>query len=317
MRLHLPAIPGKRDDPTCAYSTKLDRFGRMFGDRVTIYHVEHPKPPDADLSAWQAVNALQAERIAERAEPGDLLLIPFGVCQQSIAERLPHLRAVEYGIGYGGTFADFRVFESRAWQATVYGAQQGAHGANGRFYDAVIPNFYDPAELPLGEGGDYLLYVGRLTERKGLQIVLDTAERTGLPLVVAGAGEYPLPDWVDYRGVVAGEEKAKLMGGARALLCPTLYLEPFGGVAVEAQMCGTPAITTDFGAFPETVEQGASGFRCRRMDEFAAAVEKAGALDRGAIRARALDRYSFAAVRPLYEDYFDHLATLDGDGFNT
>lgn len=314
MRLHLPTI-GKADDPTCAYSQKAVRFARMFPETI-LYDLPGDKPADDDRDAWDPLNAEVAEQISERAEPGDLLLIPFGVCQQSIASRLPHLRAVEYGIGYGGTFADFRVFESRAWQATVYGAQQGAHGADGRFYDAVIPNFYDPAELPLGEGGDYLLYVGRLTERKGLQIVLDTAERTGLPLVVAGAGEYPLPDWVDYRGVVASE-KAKLMGGARALLCPTLYLEPFGGVAVEAQMCGTPAITTDFGAFPETVEQGASGFRCRRMDEFAAAVEKAGALDRGAIRARALDRYSFAAVRPLYEDYFDHLATLDGDGFNT
>lgn len=315
MTLHLPTI-GKAGDPTCAYSTKAERFAEMFPETI-LYDLPSEKPADDDLPAWDPLNAEQAERINERAEPGDLLLIPFGVCQQTIASRLPHMRAVEYGIGYGGTFADFRVFESRAWQATVYGSQQGAHGADGRFYDAVIPNFFDPDDFPLGAGGDYLLYVGRLTERKGLQIVLETAERTGLPLVVAGAGEYQLPEWVDYRGVVAGEEKAKLMGEARALLCPTLYLEPFGGVAVEAQMCGTPAISTDFGAFPETVEQGVSGFRCRRMDEFVSAVEQAGDLDREAIRARAVDRFSLDAVRPLYEDYFDHLSTLDGAGFNT
>ena len=48
---------------------------------------------------------------------------------------------------------------------------------------------------------------------------------------------------------------AHVLGDCVAVLCLTSYLEPFGCVAVEAQLCGTPVISTDFGGMVETVEQ--------------------------------------------------------------
>jgi glycosyltransferase involved in cell wall biosynthesis len=107
------------------------------------------------------------------------------------------------------------------------------------------------------------------------------------------------------------------MSRAHAVLVPTLYLEPFGGVAVEAQMCGTPVITTDFGAFPETVEQGVTGFRCHYLGEFLDAVARCGDLDRGRIRDRAIQRYSLTVVAQQYQAYFERLALLWGAGWHS
>jgi glycosyltransferase involved in cell wall biosynthesis len=110
--------------------------------------------------------------------------------------------------------------------------------------------------------------------------------------------------------VVKPKERAELMGGALAVMTPSQFPEPFCLVAIEAQMCGTPVLTTDWGAFTETVEQGVTGYRCNTVDEFVRGVKEAKALDRDAIRERAIRLYSYDAVAPQYAAYFDRIATL-------
>jgi glycosyltransferase involved in cell wall biosynthesis len=105
------------------------------------------------------------------------------------------------------------------------------------------------------------------------------------------------------------------MGGATALFAPTLYIEPFGNVVIEAQTCGTPTITTDWGAFTETNINGVTGYRCRNAMEFAAATEWVKDLDPVAIHKRAVSLYSLDAIAPQYEQYFARLLTLWGDGW--
>jgi glycosyltransferase involved in cell wall biosynthesis len=80
-------------------------------------------------------------------------------------------------------------------------------------------------------------------------------------------------------------------------------------------MTGTPVITTDWGAFTETVEQGVTGWRCRTLGEFAWAVRYAGTLDRNEIRSNAYNLYSTDEVRHDYDRYFTRLATLSGAGW--
>ncbi len=89
-------------------------------------------------------------------------------------------------------------------------------------------------------------------------------------------------------------------------------------VALElARACGTPVITTDWGAFTETVVEGVTGFRCRNVEEFILATQNVKNLDRQAIRDRAISLYSVDVIAKQYEKYFHRLETLWGDGWYT
>lgn len=342
MRFHLPALIGQpviRANSSCAYTQKVRRFANMMvarghevflyagtdrdcdmqAEQVDVYGIT--APVEFDPPAWTRGNAAVIGAMADRVEPGDVVCLIAGRCQETIASAFPDNRAVEFGIGYGGSFAPFRVFESYAWMHTTYAAQGGgdAHALDGRAFDAVIPNYFDPADFPIGAGeGDNLLYVGRLIERKGVEVAVNVARLTGMALFLAGEGDHRPGEGeagITYVGSIGPEDRASLMGDARALLAPTTYIEPFGGVVVEAALCGTPAITTDWGAFPETVAQGVTGYRCRRLGEFVWAAQHAGDLDREAIAARARALYSTEVVAERYEAYFAHLATLDDAGW--
>lgn len=346
MRVHLPALPHtdtvrvKFDH--CAFTKKCLHLATMLtslGHHVVLYGSERneadcaehvvcvtdamrddwfggPWPEDRVFDRWDAADPCWAESdtavikaIAERLEPGDTIAIPIGTVQVAIVDAFPGVVAWESGVGYLGSWLPFRVFESHAWQHWTYGAQN-IH--DGRYYDTVIPNAVDPTDFTFRADHDgYLLFLGRHTERKGLAVVAELAKHH--PVVSAGQGN-PIPG-VQHLGVVKGRERAALLAGARAVLAPTLYLEPFGGVAVEAQVSGTPVIASPFGAFTETVEPGVSGFLPHTLSELLAAVEACDTLDPYTIRQRAVERFSVDAVAPQYDTYLHRLETLHGEGW--
>ena len=329
MRFHTPALPGRpvtRENSRCAFTQKVRKFKPMMealGHEVIVYgrgaDVEcdpFDEPPPFDANAWKPFNDRVKAAIYERAEPGDILGLMGGTCQEPLAAAFPEMLPCEYGIGYAGCFASFKVFESYAWMHTVYGRNLGADTATGSFFDAVIPGYFDIEEFPEHDSGgdDYLVYVGRMIERKGPHIAAEVAERLGMPLYLAGEGDY-VPKYGEFLGPLGPDERSELIAGARALLAPTMYVEPFGNTAVEAQLCGTPAITTDWGAFAETVEHGVSGFRCHTLAEFIEAVEEAPSLDHEHIRAQAQSMWGMEVIGPRYDAYFRRLELLRGDGW--
>jgi glycosyltransferase involved in cell wall biosynthesis len=185
----------------------------------------------------------------------------------------------------------------------------------------VIPNYYDVADWkPVEKHGDYLLYFGRIQEDKGLLIVREIAERQGIPVKIVGMGD-PRP----YMGdnvtsgppITGADAKNALLGGARAILMPTRYVEPFGGSGVEAMLCGTPVISSDFGAFTETVEHGKTGFRCHTLGDYLAAIEAIPSLDRKYIAERARTLYSLETVGKKYDSVFQQIVDLGDAGWFT
>lgn len=268
---------------------------------------------EASLPGWRTFNERAVKQIREHSGPGDVLCLTMGLSHKPVADALPDLFHVESGIGYSGVFAPFRIYESWAWRNYITGKYEPSDTV--RFYDTVLPRAYEIDAFPEGDGsGGYYLFLGRLTERKGPHVAAMACERIGAKLVVAGQGDYPLPDHVTHMGTVGVEQRAELIGNAIAVFTPSLYLEPLCGVSIEAQLCGTPLIASNWGAMVENVQEG-SGFLCDTLAEFTAAAELALTLDRSHIRKLAIDRWSTHVLGDRYAGYFRRLQTLQGDGW--
>lgn len=279
---------------------------------------------DRDAKPWAVTNARAAEAIRRKWEPGDVVGLIGGHCQAPIVDALADLNPMvwEWGIGYNGVLENsHKVFESYAWAHHIAGRRTVqmnlTNGDDIQWYDTVIPNCYDVDDFdPSTKTGEYLLFMARPIPRKGLAVVQEIANRTGMPLKVAGQpGAAVTGPNVEYVGVVTGHEKAELLAGAYAVLSPSIYLEPFGGVAVEAMLSGTPVIATDWGAYTETVVNGVTGYRARTLRQFLTAVEKVKKIDRHEVLDHAMDRYTTTVGARLYSDHLNTLATLHEDGW--
>lgn len=274
---------------------------------------------DVNSRLWREWNERCIVEMSHFVQPGDAVGIIAGLCQRPVAE---HFRAqghpiLEWGIGYSGVLPaedSFKVYESNSWRSALVGPR-----GEWRAYDRVIPNAYGVTEfMPAGAHQNYLLYMGRLNADKGIDIVRAISEQTDLEVFVAGQGDPSrLGDRIQYLGVLSGSRKRQALACATAVLVPSQYLEPFGGVAVEAQMSGTPAITTDWAAFAETVQHGVTGYRANTLNEFLAGVEWAQGLlyqDRIGIQLDARRRFSTDMIQNQYGAWLDDIEDLYNGG---
>jgi glycosyltransferase involved in cell wall biosynthesis len=180
----------------------------------------------------------------------------------------------------------------------------------------AIPHGIDTASFPVGNGGDYLLFLGRMISNKGPVKAVEIARRAGMPLVLAGPAEddfdtavAPLVDGRDVRyvGRVSPSERNTLLADAAAVVYPLLWPEPFGLVMIEAIACGTPVIGTRLGAVPEIIEPGLTGYLADSWEGMADLVPAALALDRSRIRARAVERWDYRRMVDQHEALYRRL----------
>jgi glycosyltransferase involved in cell wall biosynthesis len=268
---------------------------------------------DGQDAAYTAFNKNAVTEINKRKQPQDFLLLPMGHYNKAVADGVGGVAAVESGIGYSGVFASYRVWESYSWMMHVYGMLRQNDGS---WYDAVIPNYFDPNDFPLcEEKEDYLLYTGRVIKRKGVEVASQVSKYLGKRLVIAGQGglisasegiDLSHEKHIDYIGTIGPEKRKEVMGKAILSFVPTYYIEPFGGVAVESMMCGTPVLTSDWGVFSETVRHGVTGFRCRTFDDFIFGARQImdGKIDSKDCNKWAVDNFSMDRVKLMYQEYF-------------
>ncbi len=347
MRFHVLGLPhtvSNKDFVACAYTQKVVKFCKMMKRRGhSIIHYGHEDSDvecdehvtvitnndftisygdhdwrnkffkfDTNDHAYQTFYRNAINEIGKRKGFPEFILPFWGVGVKPICDAHPDLITVEPGIGYaGGHWARWKVFESYA----IYHAYCGLNNVgscNQDWYDVVIPNYFDLDEFQYEpQKENYFLYLGRVYNGKGVHIAIQAAQIAGVKLVVAGQKEdgYYLPPEVEYVGYADVKLRKELMSKAKASFLPSMYVEPFGGVQIENLLCGTPTITTDWGAFAENNLHGITGYRCRSMGDFVWAVQNIDNIKPIDCRKWG-ENFSLERIAPLYEKFFTDILNV-------
>ncbi|PRY67681.1 glycosyltransferase involved in cell wall biosynthesis [Glaciihabitans tibetensis] len=274
----------------------------------------------------------------------------FDVISNHCLHSLPLRRAAELGVPMISTLhtpVDRDMVEAHLAAAHRAGTGRPSHflsvsehtraqWAAAGIESTVLSNAVDPAAWPLGQGGENLVWFGRIVEEKAPHLAIDVAERLGLPLVIAGrigderyAEQHLFPrlsDTIRYVGHLSPEELADVVGRSACSIGTPAWEEPFGLVAPEALMCGTPVASFAVGGVSE-IASGSVGMATADRGDVAGLAAAAHALIarsrtesgfREATRASAIARFSLTARIGALEAHFarlmagaDSLGSLD------
>lgn len=355
MRFHVLALPhtvSSKEYTACAYTQKVVKFGKMMTERG--HEVIHYGHEDSDLVCSEHVTVIGNKdlvktygthdwkknffkydysdhayttfyknaiaKIKKKKQPNDFILPFWGSGVRPVCDAHPDLICVEPGIGYaGGHWADYKVFESYAIYHAYCGLNSVGH-CQQKWYDVVIPNYFDPTDFDYSEDkDDYFLFLGRVYQGKGTHIAVQVTEVLGKKLIVAGQkpDDLEFPAHVEFVGYADVTKRRQLMSRAQAAFVPSQYLEPFGGVQIEMLLSGTPTITTDWGSFAENNLHGITGYRCRTFEHFLTAAETIDKIKPRNCRVWA-ENFTLDRVAPMYEEYFQMILDIyQGSGWYT
>lgn len=317
----------------------LARGLRAEGADVTIYatgdsRAEDGAPPVRWLferAIWPPDPAAEIEHLRfaledARARRFDVVHVssPAGL-EIAAAARLPTVSTVHHAADES---------HSNVYAAHAHAAVIVAISARQRALDPalacarVIHHGLDPREYrPSREAGRAVAYVGRLSPVKGIHLGIDAARQAGRAIRVAGkvhpdpgaeayfarelAPRFARPG-VEWRGEVGGAAKQALLRASSVLVLPIEWEEPFGLILIEAMLAGTPVAAFARGSVAEIVEPGLTGFTARPGDvpALADAIERAARLDRGAVRARAVERWNHRRMARQYLAAYDDARSL-------
>lgn len=287
-------------------------FQSVYG--IHPFHEKYFRYDTNDI-CYQTFYKNAIDEINKRKQPGDFLLPFWGHGVKPICDAVDDIITVEPGMGYAYGFADYRVYESYALMHAEYGLDSVEY-CHPQWYWRVIPNYFDLDEFDYNPDFSsrlkepYFLFLSRIGEEKGIHIALEICKELSIKLVVAGQlseqySNFKWPDYVEYVGYADVNKRSNLMRNAVALIVASTYVEPFGGVQVESLLTGTPAITTDWGAFTENNIEGVTGYRCHNLYDFVTAAKNCleGKIKPEDCRKQG-EKFSLENIAPLYEKFF-------------
>jgi glycosyltransferase involved in cell wall biosynthesis len=294
------------------------------GDSRTLAHLMEVCPEALRLAgSYQdpiAPHVLMLEQVARYADEFDVVHFHLASLHLPLARRLPvaHLTTLHGRLDLPELRPLFREFTDIP-VVSISDAQREPL-ADASWISTVHHG------LPLDllefhpEPGDYLAFLGRISPEKRVDRAIAIAAACGWPLRIAAKidtadREYfereirslldnPL---IEYVGEIGEDQKSDFLGGARALLFPIDWPEPFGLVMIEALACGVPVVAYRGGSVPEVITDGLTGFIVETLDEAIEATRRVHLLDRERCRLAFERRFSAARMAADYVELYEQL----------
>ena len=268
----------------------------------------YEESPEIDPKVWEC---LHIANCFEKAREFDLIHNQFDFLPLSYCGLIdtPVITTIH-------GFSSPRILPAYARYAgrTAYVSISNADRAPGLDYAATVYHGIDIQRFTFrARPDDYLVFFGRIHHDKGAREAIEIARRAGVRLIMAGIVqdrdyfEHHVQPSIDgtrvrYVGTAGPEKRDRLLGGARALLHPINFDEPFGLSVVEAMACGTPTIAMRRGSMPELITGGVDGLLVDTVDQAVEAVERIESIDRSRCRRTAEQRFT---ARRMARDYLE------------
>jgi glycosyltransferase involved in cell wall biosynthesis len=275
-----------------------------------------------------AEHILMVEKVAQRATEFDVVHFHIANLHFPTARRLraAHVTTVHGRIDLPELAPLYREFSDvplvsisdaqraplpdAGWVATVY------HGLPTRLLK------FNP------RAGDYLAFLGRISPEKRVDRAIAIATAAGQKLRIAAKVDPADHDYfereirpllnnplVDFIGEIGKADKSAFLSGARALLFPIDWPEPFGLVQIEALACGTPVIAFAGGSVREVIDEGVTGFVVESVDQAVDAVNAIGQIDRRRCRQVFEQRFSVSRMALDYVRLYELLSAAPVGNF--
>jgi glycosyltransferase involved in cell wall biosynthesis len=282
----------------------------------------HGYGDDPTMWPWEICELFNCAAAIERSDAFDIIhyqamYAPFSLAFSRLTEA-PVVQTIHHAPGKSevalwSTYPEAAFITVSDWQASLL------RGLNvvATVHNGVDMSTYSFRRQP----DDYLVWLGRFIEGKGVLQAIEVARRTGMRLLLAAAdNDYyrttiaPKVDGrqIIYIGEVDHGGKVALLGGARAFLFPVQKGEPFPLSIVEAMACGTPVAALGLGAVNEAVDDGITGGVFSSLDAMVNGLPRVLALDRGRVRKRARERFDVDRMVDGYLDVYRGLAKTAG-----
>ena len=275
---------------------------------------------DETMWPWEMYEMLNIAAAVERAHEFDIIHYEANYYPMSLAFTRLSPTPVVQTLHHAPRPSEVALWRQYPEAPFIAISQEQARLLSGLNVAGVVLHSVDTGRFTFREQPeDYLLFLGRFTEGKGVLGAIEVARRVGIRLLLAAAEdpyyrEHVAPHvdgrQIVYVGEADFETKVKLYGGARALLYPVQAGEPFGLVMAEAMACGTPVAALDRGAVREVVDDGVTGVVFDDVDQMAAGLDRVLGLDRHVVHGHAVERFGVDRMVEEYVTVYRRIAGL-------